>query len=103
MPENVHHRDLSQPETFSHALDYRYESFDIGCVTRPHLAANRSPSAGLEFIEQRHLSVEMLRNRNRIASIASLIAPWPKSESFGNMPARMSFLRTLFSRLKLRP
>src|SRR6201993_1204111 len=37
-----HHRDLSQPETFSHALDYRYEGFDIGCVTRPHLAANRS-------------------------------------------------------------
>src|SRR6266404_7019888 len=37
-----HHRDLSQPETFSHPLDYRYQSFDIGCVTRPHLAANRS-------------------------------------------------------------
>src|SRR6516162_6581549 len=37
-----HHRDLSQPETFSHALDYRYESFDIDCVTRPYLAANRS-------------------------------------------------------------
>src|ERR1700757_1021178 len=37
-----HHRDLSQPETFSHALDYRCERFDIGCVTRPHLAANRS-------------------------------------------------------------
>jgi hypothetical protein len=29
------------------------------------------------------------------ASIASPIAPWPKSESFGNMPTRMSFLRTL--------
>jgi hypothetical protein len=28
---------------------------------------------------------------------------WPKSESFGDMPARMSFLRTLFFRLKLRP
>jgi hypothetical protein len=26
-----------------------------------------------------------------------------KLESFGNMPARMSFLRTLSSRLKLRP
>ena len=26
-----------------------------------------------------------------------------QSESFGNMPARMSFLRTLSSRLKLRP
>src|SRR5215471_8646901 len=37
-----HHRDLSQPETFSHTLNYRYESFDIGCVARPHLAANRS-------------------------------------------------------------
>src|SRR6516162_7909927 len=37
-----HHRDLAQPETFSHALDYRCERFDIGCVTRPHLAANRS-------------------------------------------------------------
>jgi hypothetical protein len=37
-----HHRDLSQPETFSHALDYRYERFDIGGVTRPHLAAKRS-------------------------------------------------------------
>src|ERR1700740_1607528 len=37
-----HHRDLSQPETFSRALDYRYESFETGCVTRPHLAANRS-------------------------------------------------------------
>src|SRR6516162_5626600 len=37
-----HHRDLAQPETFSHALDYRDERFDIGCVTRPHLAANRS-------------------------------------------------------------
>src|SRR6516165_6531467 len=37
-----HHRDLSQPEPFSHALDYRDESFDIGCVARPHLAANRS-------------------------------------------------------------
>ena len=24
------------------ALDYRYESFDIGCVTWLHLAANRS-------------------------------------------------------------
>src|SRR6516165_249795 len=37
-----HHRDLAQPEAFSHALDYRCERFDIGCVTRPHLAANRS-------------------------------------------------------------
>src|ERR1700746_2998896 len=37
-----HHRDLAQPEPFSHALDYRCERFDIGCVTRPHLAANRS-------------------------------------------------------------
>src|SRR3974390_2186959 len=37
-----HHRDLSQPETLSHALNYRDESFDIGGVTRPHLAANRS-------------------------------------------------------------
>src|ERR1700738_3609600 len=37
------------------------------------------------------------------ASIASPITPWPKSESFGNMPARMSFLRTLSSRLTLRP
>src|ERR1700751_4314296 len=37
-----HHRDLSQPETFSDPLDYRYESFDIGRVARPHLAANRS-------------------------------------------------------------
>src|SRR6516165_939217 len=37
-----HHRDLSQPEPFSHALDYRCERFDIGCVTRPHLAADRS-------------------------------------------------------------
>src|SRR6516164_9194977 len=27
-----HHRDLSQPETFSHALNYRDESFDIGGV-----------------------------------------------------------------------
>src|SRR6266404_9089105 len=36
-----HHRDLSQPETLSHALDYRYERFDIGCVARPHLAADR--------------------------------------------------------------
>src|SRR5580692_6258836 len=27
-----HHRDLSQPETLSHLLDYRYESFDIGGV-----------------------------------------------------------------------
>src|SRR6516225_856508 len=37
-----HHRDLSQPETFSHALDYWHQSFDIGCVTWPHLTANRS-------------------------------------------------------------
>src|ERR1700758_4691208 len=37
-----HHRDLPQPKTFSHALDYRYERFDIGSVTRPHLAANWS-------------------------------------------------------------
>jgi hypothetical protein len=37
-----HHRDLSQPETFSHALNYWDESFDIGGVTWPHLAANRS-------------------------------------------------------------
>src|ERR1700756_1097641 len=37
-----HHRDLSQPEPFSHPLDYRYERFDISSVTRPHLAANRS-------------------------------------------------------------
>src|SRR6266567_5836129 len=37
-----HHRDLSQPETFSHPLDYGYESFDIGCVAGPHFAADRS-------------------------------------------------------------
>src|SRR6516225_10647777 len=37
-----HHRDLSQPETLSHALNYWQESFDIGCVARPHLAADRS-------------------------------------------------------------
>src|ERR1700746_2748785 len=37
-----HHCDLSQPETLSHPFDYRYESFDIGRVARPHLAANRS-------------------------------------------------------------
>src|ERR1700740_1522903 len=37
-----HHSDLSQPETLSHPLDYRYESFDICRVARPHLAANRS-------------------------------------------------------------
>src|SRR6201988_2778627 len=37
-----YHRDLSKPETFSHPLDYRYESFDIGCVARPHFAADRS-------------------------------------------------------------
>src|SRR5215468_6160117 len=37
-----HHRDLSQPETLSHALDYREERFDIGRVARPHLAADRS-------------------------------------------------------------
>src|SRR5271165_6298623 len=37
-----HHRDLSQPETLSHALDYRCERFDIGRVTRPYLAADRS-------------------------------------------------------------
>src|SRR6201982_1637451 len=37
-----HHRDLSQPEPFSHTLDYRYERFDISSVTLPHLAANRS-------------------------------------------------------------
>src|SRR5271166_426533 len=36
-----HHRDLSQPDTLSHALDYRYERFDIGRVTRPYLAADR--------------------------------------------------------------
>src|ERR1700757_1844682 len=41
-PSIGHYSYLSQPKTFSHALDYRYESFDIGCVTRPHLAANRS-------------------------------------------------------------
>lgn len=41
-PTISHHRDLSQPETLSHALDYWYERFDIGCVTRPHLAADRS-------------------------------------------------------------
>ena len=43
------------------------------------------------------------KNAAPAASIASPIAPWPKSKSFGNMPARMSFLRTLSSRLKLRP
>src|ERR1700751_350101 len=37
-----YHRDLSKPETFSHPLDYRHESFDIGCVARPHFAADRS-------------------------------------------------------------
>src|SRR6516225_131151 len=37
-----HHRDLPQPKTFSHELDYGYERLDIGCVTRPHLAANPS-------------------------------------------------------------
>src|SRR6516165_8813424 len=37
-----HHRELSQPEAFSHALDYRDKRFDIGGVTRPHLAAKRS-------------------------------------------------------------
>src|ERR1700758_5729081 len=37
-----HHRDLPQPEPFSHALDYRYERSDIGCVARPHLATDRS-------------------------------------------------------------
>src|SRR5271157_1042843 len=37
-----HHSDLSQQETLSHPLDYRYESFDICRVARPHLAANRS-------------------------------------------------------------
>src|SRR4029077_9207663 len=35
-------RGLPHPETLSHPRDYRCESFDIGCVTRPHLAANRS-------------------------------------------------------------
>src|SRR5258708_33021796 len=35
-----HPRDLPQPETFSHALDYRYESLDIRCLPRPHLAAH---------------------------------------------------------------
>jgi hypothetical protein len=29
-------------ETLSHALDYRKEGFDIGCVARPHLATDRS-------------------------------------------------------------
>jgi hypothetical protein len=34
--------------------------------------------------------------------IVSPIAPWPKLKSLGNMPERMSFLRTLSSRLKLK-
>jgi hypothetical protein len=29
-------------ETLSHALDYRKEGFDIGCVAGPHLATDRS-------------------------------------------------------------
>src|SRR3974390_1008043 len=37
-----HHRDLSEPETLSHPLNYRYESFDVGRVAPPHLAADRS-------------------------------------------------------------
>src|SRR5262245_45570460 len=37
-----HHRNLSQPETLSHALNYREESFDIGRVARPHLATDWS-------------------------------------------------------------
>ena len=36
-------------------------------------------------------------------NVYRLTNPWPKSKNFGNMPARMSLLRTLSSRLKLRP
>ena len=37
-----HHRNLSQPETLSNALNHREESFDIGRVARPHLATDWS-------------------------------------------------------------
>src|ERR1700757_5294734 len=61
-----HHRDLSQPETFSHPLDYRYESFDIGRVARPHLAANRS---ALDV--QRHADYHLVKIRPVILTVAT--------------------------------
>src|SRR5258708_17421825 len=36
-----HHRDLPQPETLSHPLDYRYESFDNFFFPPPPLPAHQ--------------------------------------------------------------